>query len=465
MTNVLNLQPIAQVWAGHMLNGIVEGTALALLAWVALRVIGGENSRARFVVWFSVLVAIGCAPFIDQLYAGSAPAMGRLLPSAINLPESWGVYIFAVWAAISSVALARLGFGLWQLRRLRLNAVVMDVVDLDPLLQRPLEEFQASRPVELRVSERVRVPAAIGFFKPTIILPAWVMRELPVEQVHALLLHELAHLQRGDDWTNLIQKLFRALLFFHPAVWWIDSRLALEREMACDDLVLARTANSRAYAQCLVSVAEKNFFRRGLALAQAAVNRLRHLSIRVEQILGARRPQANGAWRPALSLAVVLSAAIAVSPRAPKLIAFEDSHLSLPAAAASGPDIAALELAESASAVNEQIKDFSHAHLIPAGFKSPAARRPLAKRVSPRPELSSMVSKAQAEQGVRGSEALIPVSAATSLQKAMPREAVFVVIRTQQDEAGFSRSWDVYVIRLTFLQNAQPVDTGASKKT
>lgn len=464
MTSVLNLQAIAQFSSEHMLNGMVEGTVLALLAWVALRIIGGENSRARFGVWFSVLLAIGCAPFIDRVYAGSAPAVPQLLRSAINLPESWALYIFGAWAAISGVALGRLGFGLWQLRRLRLSAAVVDVANLDPLLRKPLEEFQASRPVELRTSERVHGPTAIGFFKPTIILPAWVMKELPIEQVHALLLHELAHLQRRDDWTNLVQKLLRAVLFFHPAVWWIDSRLALEREMACDDMVLARTADPRAYAHCLVSVAEKSFFRRGLVLAQAAVSRMRHVSMRVKQILGGRRTQSDGIWKPALSLAVVLSAAIVVSPRAPRLIAFEDSHLSVPPAAAPGPNIAAMALGDITPAGADS-QNSAHAQVIPAGFKSPAATRPVAKRVSPSRQLSSVASKIQPEPSTRGSEGLIAANAVGTEQNTVPREAVFVVVRTQQDESGIPTGWDVYVIRLTFPQNAQPVDTGVCKKT
>ena len=65
------------------------------------------------------------------------------------------------------------------------------------------------------------------------------MQELSTLELNAILLHELAHLRRRDDWTNLIQKIVGALLFFHPAVWWIEKKLALEREMACDDLVLA----------------------------------------------------------------------------------------------------------------------------------------------------------------------------------------------------------------------------------
>ena len=94
-------------------------------------------------------------------------------------------------------------------------------------------------------------------------------------ELNSILIHELAHLERRDDWTNLAQKVLRALLFFHPAVWWVERQLSLEREMACDDVVLSRTANPRAYAECLVTVAERSLMRRGLALAQAAVSKMR----------------------------------------------------------------------------------------------------------------------------------------------------------------------------------------------
>jgi len=84
------------------------------------------------------------------------------------------------------------------------------------------------------------VPTAIGFFQPAVIVPAWTLRELSAEELHSVLLHELAHLRRWDDWTNLAQELVGALFFFHPAVWRIGSRLSLEREMACDYLPTTR---------------------------------------------------------------------------------------------------------------------------------------------------------------------------------------------------------------------------------
>jgi hypothetical protein len=192
-----------------------------------------------------------------------------------------------------------------------------------------LEEFQidSRKAVRLCVSDRLRVPTAIGFVKPMVVIPSWMMSEVSTAELNAILLHELAHLGRRDDWTNLIQRVLGALLFFHPAVWWINRRLSLEREMACDDLVLARTTDPHAYAECLVTLAEKSFLRRGLALAQAAVGRLRHISLRVTQILDVNRPKTTRVWRPApvLATGVSLVCLIAISHAPGRLISFENN--------------------------------------------------------------------------------------------------------------------------------------------
>src|SRR6202023_3388101 len=169
----------------------------------------------------------------------------------------------------------------------------------------------------------VQVPAAIGFLKPIIVIPSWALRELSSAQLDAILIHELAHLRRWDDWTNLAQQILKALLFFHPAVWWIESQLALEREMACDDAVLSETGNPKDYAQCLVSMAEKTFLRRGLALAQGVVNRMRQTSLRVSQILDVNRSGATRVWKPALySVAAFFVVCLVSLSRAPELVAF-----------------------------------------------------------------------------------------------------------------------------------------------
>ena len=318
---MLNFSFVAQMSVERLLNGLGEGVLIALFAWVLLRMIGRQNSGTRFAVWFCALVAIAVAPFAET------PSAPRIMhaTAAIVMPRAWSSYLFAAWAGIALVGMTRVLAGLWHLRAIRKSCTQIDTASLDVSTVQVVEEFRSARAVELCVSDAVQVPTAIGFFRPAIVLPSWALKELSPAELHALVLHELAHLRRWDDWTNLAQKVLRALFFFHPAVWWVERRLSLEREMACDDLVLAHTSNPRAYAECLVSLAEKNFVRRGLALAQAAVGRMRQTSLRVLQILDARRPGGARIWKPAPWVVAGFSVAcLSVAAHAPRLVAFGD---------------------------------------------------------------------------------------------------------------------------------------------
>jgi hypothetical protein len=117
----------------------------------------------------------------------------------------------------------------------------------------------------------------------------------------------------------------KALFFFHPAVWWIERRLTLEREMACDHFVLTQTENPEAYAECLVSLAEKSFLRRGLAMAQAMVGRVRQTSLRVAEILNGQHLGHSRGWKPGLAIGALLVVASAGEiSRLPELVSFQD---------------------------------------------------------------------------------------------------------------------------------------------
>ena len=330
MMSALTLQPLAQVSAERILNCTAEGVVIALLAWLLLRAIGPRNSGTRFAVWFAALLGIATLPLFGNWTSHGAELTKR---SEITLPAWWALYIFAAWVLVAGLGLLRVGIGFWQVQRLRNRCVPVDVAALDPLLRETLAEFDSPRAVTLCVSDDLRVPTAIGFTEPLVVIPSWTMQELSTLELNAILLHELAHLRRRDDWTNLVQKIVGALLFFHPAVWWIEKKLALEREMACDDMVLAetRTTSPRAYAECLVALAEKNFLRRGVALAQAAVDRLRQVSLRVTRILDVNRPRATRVWSPAPVLVggASLVCLIALSHAPTRLVSFESGAASL----------------------------------------------------------------------------------------------------------------------------------------
>jgi beta-lactamase regulating signal transducer with metallopeptidase domain len=317
------LHSIAELSAARLLNSIVEGLLVALLAWILLRVVGRRNSGTRFAIWFSALVMIAALPLIEFRSSAAAPT-GR---PEIALASSWAVYLFGAWALIAAAAVARIAVGLWRVRQLRSSCVPVKVVAVNSAVPSAARGKTAllERRVLICTSDQVPVPTAIGFFRPTVVIPNWAMNELSSEELNAVILHEVAHLRRWDDWSNLAQKTIRALFFFHPAVWWIDNRLSLEREMACDDLVLADTANPRGYAECLVSLAEKNFLRRSLTMAQAAVGRIRHMSARVARILQHPGAGARPGWKPATAVVAILCAAglVPISRMSP-LVGFEN---------------------------------------------------------------------------------------------------------------------------------------------
>jgi beta-lactamase regulating signal transducer with metallopeptidase domain len=359
---MLEPNAIAQMSALRIVDCLLEGTLIAIFAGAVLRLrrlqnSSTQNSSTRFAVWFSALMAIAVLPAlsgISWLQGASTPAQTLGHP-AITLPGSWALYVFAAWMAITAWLLLGVGRGLWHLRVLRDSCVSIDSATLDARLQQTVARNTSARPVALCTCDRVHVPTAIGLIKPAVILPSWVMQELSSDELNQILLHELAHLRRYDDWTNLAQKLVKALFFFHPAVWWIEKQVSLEREMACDDAVLAETASPRAYAECLAHLAEKTLMQRSLAqrslversvaLAQAAIGRIRQTSLRVARILDAKRPTGIGrSWKPAVSLvgAFAIACVLCIS-RAPRLIAFNDTDASRSAAstiAAVPPNIA-----------------------------------------------------------------------------------------------------------------------------
>ncbi len=327
MIAAFDLNAIAQASAVQIVDCLAGGTLIAIFAGSLLGVARRQNSGTRFAVWFSALMAIAALPLFGSSWwshAASNPAAVGSQPG-IMLPASWALYLFGAWAAAAIWSLLGVGRGLWHLHVLRKSCVPVDPAELDAELQKTLEG-NSRRRVTLCMSDLVRVPTAIGLVKPVIALPQWVMKELSPDELNQILLHELAHLGRWDDWTNLAQKVVKALFFFHPAVWWIEKKVSLEREMACDDAVIAKTASPRAYAECLAHLAEKTLVRRGVALAQAALGRIRQTSMRVAQILDVNRPENSGrSWKPAVSLVAgfAIACVFGVS-KAPRLVAFSD---------------------------------------------------------------------------------------------------------------------------------------------
>jgi len=437
----MHLQALAQISSGRILNCTIEGIGIALFAWILLRAFGRQNSGTQFAVWFSALLAIAMLPLLDNSALHGAKVTKHL---EITMPGSWALYIFAVWLFVVAIGLIRIAAGYWHVLQLRKSCGPINAAELDPLLRKTLEQFDSHRPVAVCVSERLRVPTAIGFFKPIVVLPAWTMQELSATELNTILLHELAHIRRWDDWTNLIQRILGAFFFFHPVVWWIEKKLSLEREMACDDIVLEQATSPRTYAECLISLAEKSFLRRGLSLAQAAVDGVRHISLRISQILDENRAHATPKWKPApLFLTGLSLASLVVFSYTPRLVSFENT-----------PQSPAASTAASINPLSENVQANSLPDMGSNAFFAKLEVGPESK--------SAMQAHVRTGQGAaiptkvaqrRVTPAML-VRAAGNGDDVVP-ETLMLVIQTEQYEVSGSAVWNVYVWQVSIAGPAQ----------
>ncbi|MBV8205666.1 MAG: M56 family metallopeptidase [Acidobacteria bacterium] len=307
------LDGLAQWQIARMAAALLLGSGAALAAALALGGARRLSAHARYVISLAAMAVIALIFVRPDFHAATAAAGGSRGLPAWTMPADWARYLYATWAIIAFTGLLRIGVGVWRIHRLKRDAAAPEAGVLSPATLKAISAVRRfGQPAGIYSSPRLRVPAAVGFFSPAVLLPAWMLAESAVspDDIHQLVLHELAHIRRCDDFVNLLQKAGKAILFFHPAVWWLDARIAAEREMACDDAVIKATADARIYATCLARLAEMAYLRRPLHLAQAAVGRLRLTSYRVSRVLKAGGARPAG-WRA--FAAVTVSGALALA--------------------------------------------------------------------------------------------------------------------------------------------------------
>src|SRR4051812_4132387 len=169
----------------------------------------------------------------------------------------------AFWMIGVLLLTARLGLGWWRVRRLHAEALAAPASHWLVPAQRIAERLDLSRVIHVVDSLHVDTPTVIGWLRPVVLLPIAALANLTPEQVQAILAHELAHVRRHDFVVNLLQTLAETLLFYHPAVWWLSSRIRMEREHCCDDTAVEVCGDPVGYAEALTTIA--SWARRGEA--------------------------------------------------------------------------------------------------------------------------------------------------------------------------------------------------------
>jgi beta-lactamase regulating signal transducer with metallopeptidase domain/tetratricopeptide (TPR) repeat protein len=179
---------------------------------------------------------------------------GSSAPKSSGIAADLGTTLGAIWLLGSLLLLAKMAAGLLRMRWIVRQGQPLD----DPGMRELLDECRAA--LELRVrprmvaSDRVGVPLVWGWPRPTLIVPREFLGWVSARK-RAVLLHELAHLERSDWPVLLLGRVVASLYWFHPLVWYLERCAKRECEQACDDRVVNCGVKPSEYASHLVSIA------------------------------------------------------------------------------------------------------------------------------------------------------------------------------------------------------------------
>ena len=215
---------------------------------------------------------------------GSTPGSKRVSSGIYAWRPDWRVSLLLIWAAGTIVSLAQIGIGWAALRRLRRRARPLTIAGLNSLTG--LLGMEDS--VDLLETPRGNMPMTYGLLRPEIFVPV-EMTEWSEERRRVVLLHELAHVRRGDGATHLLARTALALYRWNPLAWSAWREFLKERERATDDLVLNAGACASDYAGHLLEIARSMQSPAAFAWAAVAAARRSQLEGRLLAILDSHR--------------------------------------------------------------------------------------------------------------------------------------------------------------------------------
>jgi len=313
---------IAQALSAALLHFIWQGTLVALLLWMTLSMLRNRTANERYAASCAALALMAALPALTawMVYrqAGAVPisaAAPAAIPAAIQGPARmardsallawmamWRVWALPAWSVGVWVFALRLVLGCRHVAALRRfgHAAEGQIAEMVSLLA---GRMKAGRHIRVLISAMAESPSVVGWLRPAILLPAAMLAGLEPEQLRAVLAHEIAHIRRHDYLVNLMQTMVEALLFYHPAVWWVSARMRYERELCCDDAAVAMCGDAISYARALTRLERLRAATPRLALGSTGGS----LLYRIQRLAG-ERPEIGPSKLPGIA-ALALSLA------------------------------------------------------------------------------------------------------------------------------------------------------------
>ncbi len=265
-------------WA--LLHFVWQGAAIGLLLWLALAMT--QRASVRYALAVGALLLMLALPVATLFFMqGSATAIatsaaGDAIPPAVQSgapgpltahhahaaamvpqqnqplqPSETMLWLVRAWMFGVLVFALRGAGGFVVMQRLRRLATTPATDELLALCETMKERMGIARAVRFCRSAALQVPAVVGGIRPVVLLPISALTGLSNAQIEAIVAHELAHIQRLDYFVNLFQVFAETVLFYHPAVWWVNQRIRVERENCCDDTAIAVCGNRLEYVRAL----------------------------------------------------------------------------------------------------------------------------------------------------------------------------------------------------------------------
>lgn len=234
-----------------------QSTLFVIAAWVLARACRRNSAAIRYWIWFGAslkfLVPFAVLQRVGDYLGRSLPEPPPLDPVVIEVGNAIFVpsvtdladtvvpqvqIVAAIWALGTAALLVR-----WFLQWRAVHSMLTSAPQLSINLAVPVH-----------VTSGELAPGVFGVFRPVVILPRVVSKELNPAQMEALLAHEMCHVRRHDNLTAAIHKCVEAIFWFHPLVWWVGANLLREREAACDEAVVEEGYERVVYAESILNV-------------------------------------------------------------------------------------------------------------------------------------------------------------------------------------------------------------------
>ena len=278
-----------------------QSTLFLMAAWLLTRACGNNAAAIRYWIWFAAsakfLVPLALLQWLGDLLGRSLASPLPVDPVLIetanaiftpSVPASFAIpdrmlrlipfFVVPIWG-LGAALLCLRWYLQWRCIRSTLAFAPQASMDL---------------PAPVRITSEDLTTGVFGVFRPVVILPRAVMRELRQEQIQAVLAHEACHLQRRDNLTAAIHRCVEVIFWFHPPVWWIGASLLREREAACDESVIEAGHEPAVYAQSILTVCRLGVIAKSSSVAASTGG---DLAQRMLSIMSKERAQPIGHGR------------------------------------------------------------------------------------------------------------------------------------------------------------------------